>query len=654
MKIIFTLLTGVASVSAALFAVNKDSQSFSKPSYMPKHLFPVPIDNRIAFIDSTGSLFIPPIYESADEFSEGLCAVRANGLYGFIDLHGNTVIKPAYDYATLFHEGHALVYLKNKPCFINRHGVLVIKPHYTAMTRLYSGRSYVWTSTYKTGVIDSTGKLVVDTIYSQINRFKEGFTIASVTKHGDEDMEYQEEVIIDSLGNKITNAGQYENISGPYEGYFIAAVPNKEEYYSYVLLDRAGKIIRHLDKRDHAYGARIENGIIKLSRNKRPKDVNSGTYEFYTTVTGKPIYVKREIWSGNNFSGNFAFCRNKKRDFVLINRNGKEIGYYDDLQGNGFSHGKALVKKDGTWGVIDTTGAFITKTNFEKLHDAGMVGDYFYFEEPGYDYKSRREAKYGIADKKGNVIVQPSFQYFDHNGFVNGLLKTWIDYRVTYFNTEGKFVWQQANQSTIHAMNIDYMQRCYFSVSHANTGHPSRYGVGPEEITSKHTFTPQQVSVTVAPDDTVHLDNTFVGMKVFVANTTTDTIVFNAQDGVLYMTTQALGEDGKWKDIDFMPHSWCGNSYHSVALMGNHYWPLEMPRYEGSFQTKLRLELTYVNPSDTTSDYLSKSYKLDGRSRRQANSIKVYSNIFDGSVNPGQFWRKVVHQSQGIMDPYDE
>src|SRR6218665_1528893 len=75
-----------------------------------KHLFAVPIHNRIGFIDSTRALVVEPVYENAQEFSEGLCAVRINGLYGFIDLTGEMVIKPVYDYATKFKNGLALVY----------------------------------------------------------------------------------------------------------------------------------------------------------------------------------------------------------------------------------------------------------------------------------------------------------------------------------------------------------------------------------------------------------------------------------------------------------------------------------------------------------------------------------------------------------------
>lgn len=58
---------------------------------------------------------------------------------------------------------------------------------------------------------------------------------------------------------------------------------------------------------------------------------------------------------------------------------------------------------------------------------------------------------------------------------------------------------------------------------------------------------------------------TFRGYPVYLANTSGDTCWLNAEDSRLDLTTQAQGKDGKWKDIDYLPSSWCGNSYHQLA-----------------------------------------------------------------------------------------
>ena len=58
-----------------------------------------------------GAIVIPPRYDKAREFSEGLAAVRLQGdtLFRYIDATGATVIKPAFSSASSFHDGLARV-----------------------------------------------------------------------------------------------------------------------------------------------------------------------------------------------------------------------------------------------------------------------------------------------------------------------------------------------------------------------------------------------------------------------------------------------------------------------------------------------------------------------------------------------------------------
>ncbi|MBL7973292.1 MAG: hypothetical protein JNJ85_00170 [Candidatus Kapabacteria bacterium] len=108
------------------------------------------------------------------------------------------------------------------------------------------------------------------------------------------------------------------------------------------------------------------------------------------------------------------------------------------------------------------------------------------------------------------------------------------------------------------------------------------------------------------------------------------------------MKVQALNSKGEWKDIEYLPSSWCGNSYHTLTLNSKHYWTFLTPVYEGEFKTKLRIELKYIDPTD-------KSEK-----RRDKNEITVYSNEYEGSINPGQFWNKREYYPSGLMDPYND
>lgn len=69
---------------------------------------------------------IPRTFEIAGRFSEGLAAVRINGLYGYIDPTGKTVIASRFQAAGPFAGGYAEVRLENASGIIDRSGRLVV------------------------------------------------------------------------------------------------------------------------------------------------------------------------------------------------------------------------------------------------------------------------------------------------------------------------------------------------------------------------------------------------------------------------------------------------------------------------------------------------------------------------------------------------
>ena len=155
------------------------------------------------------------------------------------------------------------------------------------------------------------------------------------------------------------------------------------------------------------------------------------------------------------------------------------------------------------------------------------------------------------------------------------------------------------------------------------------------------------------PDMEYEFGRKIKGMIVFVANATGDTIRFNAQDSRLYMKMQAIDPKGVWRDIEYIPNSWCGNSYHHLDLPENHYWTFVAPVYEGNFPTRLRIELKYVDPAENIKGAVKKIGGLDW-SYRNKKELLLYSNEFEGSVNVAQFWRRPTYQANGIMDSYNE
>jgi hypothetical protein len=81
---------------------------------------------KYGYIDKSGTEIIRPQYNYAQDFSEGLAAVKINDKFGYIDNTGNIVIPFQYDWAQEFSEGLACVGKNKKPCFIDKSGNVVI------------------------------------------------------------------------------------------------------------------------------------------------------------------------------------------------------------------------------------------------------------------------------------------------------------------------------------------------------------------------------------------------------------------------------------------------------------------------------------------------------------------------------------------------
>ena len=121
----------------------------------------------------------------------------------------------------------------------------------------------------------------------------------------------------------------------------------------------------------------------------------------------------------------------------------------------------------------------------------------------------------------------------------------------------------------------------------------------------------------------------YEGNKAFLINKTGKIMSFPGSDSLLSIIAEVF-HSGSWMPVEYLPSSWCGNSYHTMYLEANKYWEFDVPRYSGKLKTRLRYKLT-------------------------ADNKKIfYSNEITTSVNRKQFTEKQGHNPQGIMDPYND
>jgi len=196
----------------------------------------------------------------------------------------------------------------------------------------------------------------------------------------------------------------------------------------------------------------------------------------------------------------------------------------------------------------------------------------------------------------------------------------------------------ERSPAPLKTLNIEFMMRGYFFAASSVPDKEAFGGFGtsanyPRDITTDMTVADGTISLIARPFEEVVFAREYSGLKVWLVNGTNERLRFNAQDSRLYIVQEAIDVDGKWKPIEYLPSSWCGNSYHLVFLDPKEYWEFAAARYTGKFKTRLRFRLQWQ--------------KSDNK------KLMVYSNEFDGSVNAKQFTVKEEDTPTSLMDRHD-
>lgn len=596
--------------------------------------FKIVENGKVGYIDQNGKVVIQPIYLNGADFSEGLAAVRINGKYGFIDISGNFIIPAKYDFSSSFEFGFASAYIDGEVQLIDKKGQCILKnSNYRFINLVSRNKAVVTTAKGKYELIEiPTGKKILNQSLDQISEFKDGVAVVQVEKKS-KNSYGSDYGVIDTNGHFIVHFGKYDEIKDFRNGYSLidnCGKKNEKELFEGVI-DTKGTLLFKRPKSDQSYMFNdFYDGLAVITFKN-----HSG----YINLKGEVVLNDPRNRYLNDFSGGRVFMKDEKGKFQLYDTHFKRVTneLFDEFHGSGFKNGVAIVRKNHLWGLIDTNGNYLFKPKFEKISEINYENQLLLYEI--YDVESENSLS-GIANFKGELIGKPNMQKVSSRFFEKGLLMVIVNDRLSYINTSGKIIWQEKLEPRkMIPLNTDHMLSGYFTAisdgDQADLGGFGKSRNSAKQITDSFPFETNKLSVWV--DEIA--DTSFSGYKgfrVYVANKTADTIRFGAQDSRLYMNVQAKNKHGKWADIEHLPSSWCGNSYHKLKLMPNEYWPFVTPAYEGEYKTKLRIKLEYSDK---------------GKNGKEELQI-IYSNEYDGSVNPGQFWNKDHHIPAGIMDPY--
>lgn len=232
------------------------------------------IDNtaKWCFVNDSGEVVIKTKYDEVGDFYDGMSLVynktptaKFTQKFGFINKKGEEVIPPTKYDAINFSEGKAYIMDRYKRGYINRRGEYVITlPDTIVGYRFSEGKASISTPSLKVGLIDSTGKQLINCNYDEPFLYKEGLSKASFNgKTG----------IIDSNYNLVVPIEYYE-VKSYNQGRTFVSKRGKDNRHEWALVDKKGNFLtdhEYLQVRDFNQGlAAVQsmyNGWMWLDRN---------------------------------------------------------------------------------------------------------------------------------------------------------------------------------------------------------------------------------------------------------------------------------------------------------------------------------------------------------------------------------------------------
>jgi len=181
--------------SSPSYPVSVDSLMVIPPQFDDAHQFyeglaSVKINGKWGLIDKTGKTIISPQFDNTYGFSEGLIKVainKKNGYidqnYGYIDKMGNILIPLQFDYCYEFSEGLASVRINDKWGYIDRTGKMIIPLQFDDAHQFFEGLARVEINK-KYGYVDKTGKMIIPPQFDYAQSFSEGLAAVRIKGKG--------------------------------------------------------------------------------------------------------------------------------------------------------------------------------------------------------------------------------------------------------------------------------------------------------------------------------------------------------------------------------------------------------------------------------------------------------------------------------------
>ncbi|MBR1124025.1 WG repeat-containing protein [Bradyrhizobium lablabi] len=300
-----------------------------------------------------GTVAVSPRYDWVGKFSDNRAAVRLNGLYGFVDEEGREVVRPQYRIVGDYEYGFAQVDVDGKSGLIDRDGKMVFAPKYGFITAMGPDRFYVsehrWVGG-TTGAEDFSGMRTEFTATG-------GMKVIGLFLGSDTIMPDSSGYVVDIAGRQIEPRAQFP------------AFDKNDPSITWVQREKLWGLARSdgswLVEPKFQYVDALRDGLARV------------------TLNGKVGFLDR--------TGNFAI-----------------EPVFDKAEWFTSGLGRTSAERDGVVGVIDKTGAWVFRTNYQYLYLARQLGK---DGEPetvfGWHFKN--DNRWGLLNLDGRVVLNAEF-----------------------------------------------------------------------------------------------------------------------------------------------------------------------------------------------------------------------------------------------------
>jgi hypothetical protein len=270
-------------------------------------------------------------------------------------------------------------------------------------------------------------------------------------------------------------------------------------------------------------------------------------------------------------------------------------------------------------GIIARDGSYIKPPIYGRLNETPNPNCFIY---ELYDTLTHRSTGMGFIDYINDSITPPYFDDLHIRHATYDFVPAYIDNKMAYINYSGSVIWQDKfdRYDKEYTLNIDYQCNIHYSprgilsVDHANA--VSR--TAREDLFSIRYPLPDSsikaLVLEVNTSDTIRDVNHILCYTLTVFNGTDTDQLIPSRCRSHYYVMQAKDRDGTWRDIEVNHCTGDMTSKGNSTISPKQYTKYEVRIYDGGYKTKLRMKGNFKSGT-------------------------VYSNEFDGAINPGQFWR---------------